>query len=114
MLQCLDVCIFAVLHGKYTLVFGFFNRRNNLAEKKFIEPWFHFWEYIAEIYHFVFNEANSFDMFWCRNASDCNEHHDVEITSARVAAEQDVASNSEDLLQHVNSKILKANFLRFR
>lgn len=52
-------------------------------------------------------------MFLCRNASDCNEHHDVEIASASVAAEHDVASNSEDLLQHVNSKILKANFLRF-
>ncbi|KAF3441637.1 hypothetical protein FNV43_RR15552 [Rhamnella rubrinervis] len=38
-----------------------------------------------------------------RNASDCNEHHDVEITSARVAAEQDVAKNSEEFLQHVNS-----------
>ncbi|KAH7512183.1 hypothetical protein FEM48_Zijuj12G0063400 [Ziziphus jujuba var. spinosa] len=37
-----------------------------------------------------------------RNASDCNEQHDVEITSARVAAEEDVAKNAEDFLQHVN------------
>lgn len=38
-----------------------------------------------------------------RNASDGNEQHDVEISSARVAAEQDVSKNSEDLLQHLNS-----------
>ncbi|XP_030926949.1 kinesin-like protein KIN-5C [Quercus lobata] len=38
-----------------------------------------------------------------RNASNSNEQHDVEISSARVAAEQDVSKNSEDLLQHLNS-----------
>ncbi|KAG2686633.1 hypothetical protein I3843_09G015600 [Carya illinoinensis] len=38
-----------------------------------------------------------------RNASDSNEQHDVEISSARVAAEQDVSKNSEDVLQHVDS-----------
>lgn len=49
---------------------------------------------------------NHFDILWRRNASDCNEQHDVEITSARVAAEQDVAKNAEGLLQHVNSKLM--------
>ncbi|KAL5545811.1 hypothetical protein UlMin_005498 [Ulmus minor] len=38
-----------------------------------------------------------------RNASDSNEQHDIEISSARVATEQDVAKNSEDVLQHVDS-----------
>lgn len=43
-------------------------------------------------------------MLYYRNASDSNEQHDVEISSARVAAEQDVSKNSEDLLQHLNSE----------
>ncbi|XP_061366744.1 kinesin-like protein KIN-5C isoform X2 [Gastrolobium bilobum] len=34
-----------------------------------------------------------------RNASDSNEQHVMEIDSARVAAEEDVAENSEDLLE---------------
>ncbi|KAG2682993.1 hypothetical protein I3843_10G011500 [Carya illinoinensis] len=38
-----------------------------------------------------------------RSASDSNEQHDVEISSARVAAEQDVSRNCEDVLQHVDS-----------
>lgn len=38
-----------------------------------------------------------------RNASDSNEQHDGEISSARLAAEQDVSKNSEDVLQHLNS-----------
>ena len=65
-------------------------------------------------------KLNHFDMLSCRNASECNEHHDVEITSARVAAEQDVAKNSEEFVQHVNSKFLiysvlfpQATFSRF-
>ncbi|XP_021819900.1 kinesin-like protein KIN-5C [Prunus avium] len=37
-----------------------------------------------------------------RNASDCNEQHDVEINSVRAAVEQDVAKNSEDVIQHVD------------
>ncbi|XP_024019672.1 kinesin-like protein KIN-5C [Morus notabilis] len=36
------------------------------------------------------------------NASDANEQHDAEINSARVAAEQDVAKDNEDVLQHVD------------
>ncbi|XP_062112736.1 kinesin-like protein KIN-5C [Humulus lupulus] len=38
-----------------------------------------------------------------RNASEGNEQHDAEINSARVAAEQDVAKNNEELLQSVDS-----------
>ncbi|PON78027.1 Kinesin-like protein [Parasponia andersonii] len=38
-----------------------------------------------------------------RNASEFNEQHDVEINSARVAAEQDVAKDNEDMLQHVDT-----------
>ncbi|KAI4300500.1 hypothetical protein L6164_033871 [Bauhinia variegata] len=34
-----------------------------------------------------------------RNASDSNVQHDVEISSARVAAEEDVAKNSDDVLE---------------
>ncbi|GMN39448.1 hypothetical protein TIFTF001_008676 [Ficus carica] len=37
------------------------------------------------------------------NASEANEQHDVEISSARVAAEQDVARDIEDVLQLVDS-----------
>ncbi|KAK1563570.1 hypothetical protein Q3G72_029364 [Acer saccharum] len=37
------------------------------------------------------------------NASDSNEQHDAEVDTARTAAEQDVAKNSEDLLQHIDS-----------
>ncbi|KAE8098577.1 hypothetical protein FH972_016630 [Carpinus fangiana] len=37
-----------------------------------------------------------------RNACDSNEQHDVEINSARVAAEQDVSKNSDDVLQHID------------
>ena len=49
-------------------------------------------------------DLDHFKICWCRNASECNEQHDVEISSARVAAEQDVAKNNEDMLQHVDSK----------
>ncbi|KAJ7971578.1 Kinesin-like protein [Quillaja saponaria] len=38
-----------------------------------------------------------------RNACDSNLQHDVEISSARLAAEEDVAKNSEDVLQHFDS-----------
>ncbi|KAF8403314.1 hypothetical protein HHK36_011416 [Tetracentron sinense] len=38
-----------------------------------------------------------------RNSSDSNEQHDSEIVSARATAEQDVAKNSEDILQHLQS-----------
>ncbi|RYR38944.1 hypothetical protein Ahy_A09g044296 [Arachis hypogaea] len=34
------------------------------------------------------------------NASNSNEQHDMEINSARVAAEEDVANNSKDLFEH--------------
>ncbi|XP_044489949.1 kinesin-like protein KIN-5C [Mangifera indica] len=37
-----------------------------------------------------------------RNASDSNEQNDIEVDLARVAAEQDVAKNSEDILQQIN------------
>ncbi|KAF2289708.1 hypothetical protein GH714_038107 [Hevea brasiliensis] len=38
-----------------------------------------------------------------RNASDSIEQHDVEIGSARVAAEQDVARNGDDFLEHIDN-----------
>ncbi|PRQ43996.1 putative plus-end-directed kinesin ATPase [Rosa chinensis] len=38
-----------------------------------------------------------------RNAYDSNEQHDVEINSVRTAVEKDVAKDSEDALQHVES-----------
>ncbi|XP_061353443.1 kinesin-like protein KIN-5C [Gastrolobium bilobum] len=37
-----------------------------------------------------------------RNASDSNVQHDIEINSARVAAEEDAAKNSEDVLHQLN------------
>lgn len=37
-----------------------------------------------------------------RNASDSNEQNDIEIDTARVAAEQDVAKNCEQVLQHID------------
>lgn len=47
-------------------------------------------------------------MIWCRNASDSNEQHDVEINSARTAVEEEVAKDSEDALRHVESEFLAA------
>ncbi|KAM7468253.1 hypothetical protein LguiB_015815 [Lonicera macranthoides] len=37
-----------------------------------------------------------------RNASDNNEQHDIEICSARAAAEEDAAKNSEDIIRRVD------------
>ncbi|TXG58235.1 hypothetical protein EZV62_016064 [Acer yangbiense] len=45
----------------------------------------------------------NFDIVCYRNAYDSNEQHDAEVDTARTAAEQDVAKNSEDLLQHIDS-----------
>ena len=39
-----------------------------------------------------------------RNASECNAQHDVEVNSARVAAEEDVAKNSEDVLRQFDGQ----------
>ena len=39
-----------------------------------------------------------------RGACDSNEQHDVEFTSERSAAEQDIMTNIEDTLQHVDSE----------
>ncbi|KAI3514244.1 hypothetical protein L1887_12563 [Cichorium endivia] len=36
-----------------------------------------------------------------RNASESNEQHDAEITSARATAEEDVAKNSDDIIKHM-------------
>lgn len=47
-------------------------------------------------------------MIWCRDAYDSNEQHDVEINSVRTTVEQDVAKDSEDALQHVESEYLAA------
>ncbi|KAF6156311.1 hypothetical protein GIB67_013755 [Kingdonia uniflora] len=41
--------------------------------------------------------------FLVRNSCEGNEQHDVDICSARAAAEQDVLRNNEDILQHVES-----------
>lgn len=47
-------------------------------------------------------------MIWCRNASDSNEQHDTEISSARTTIEEEVAKDSEDALRHVESEFLAA------
>lgn len=45
--------------------------------------------------------------FFCgRDACESNEHHDGEIDSARVAAEKDVAKNSEEVVQHIDCKFM--------
>ncbi|XLS71319.1 hypothetical protein HN51_028184 [Arachis hypogaea] len=41
------------------------------------------------------------------NASNSNEQHDMEINSARVAAEEDVANNSKDLFEHFDGLLFK-------
>lgn len=41
---------------------------------------------------------------WYRNATDNNVQHVVEVDSARVAAEEDVAKNSEDLLEQLDGE----------
>ena len=45
-----------------------------------------------------------------RNASDSNVQHDIEINSARVAAEEDVAKNSEDLHEQFDGKYMVSRF----
>ncbi|KAI3782428.1 hypothetical protein L2E82_12475 [Cichorium intybus] len=39
-----------------------------------------------------------------RNASESNEHHDAEITSARATAEEDVSKNSDDIINHMEEE----------
>lgn len=39
-----------------------------------------------------------------RNVCNANEQHDAEIASATVAAEDDAAKSSEDLIHHINSE----------
>lgn len=41
---------------------------------------------------------------WYRNATDNNVQHVVEVHSARVTAEEDVAKNSEDLLEQLDGE----------
>lgn len=45
------------------------------------------------------------NLFDCRNATDMNEQHNVEISSERAVA-QDVAKSNEDVLQHVDGKCI--------
>ena len=40
------------------------------------------------------------------NASNSNEQHDMEINSARVAANEDVAKNSKDLFEQFDGKCM--------
>lgn len=40
-----------------------------------------------------------------RNASESNEHHDGEISSARATAEVDVSKNSEDIIKHIEGNL---------
>ncbi|XP_023734306.1 kinesin-like protein KIN-5C [Lactuca sativa] len=42
-----------------------------------------------------------------RNASESNEHHDGEISSARATAEVDVSKNSEDIIKHIEGTSLE-------
>lgn len=41
-----------------------------------------------------------------RNASYSNEQHDIEVDTARVAAEEEVAKSSEDALQLIASEFI--------
>jgi len=44
-------------------------------------------------------------LLWFRNATDSNVQHVVEVNSARVAAEEDVAKNSEDLIERFDGEL---------
>ena len=43
----------------------------------------------------------------CRGASESNEHHAAEIGSARETATEDVSKNSEDIIKHMEGKLLE-------
>ncbi|KAM1109134.1 hypothetical protein EV1_008676 [Malus domestica] len=61
------------------------------------------WKKTQESVNDMGNKHVSAMLSLIRNASDSNEQHDVEINSVRAAVEQDVAKNTDDLLQHVDS-----------
>ncbi|KAM0992875.1 hypothetical protein ACFX2A_008736 [Malus domestica] len=61
------------------------------------------WKKTQESVNDVGNKHVSAMLSLIRNASDSNEQHDVEINSVRAAVEQDVAKNTDDVLQHVDS-----------
>jgi len=50
---------------------------------------------LIECYRFV----------WFRNATDGNAQHVVEVNSARIAAEEDVAKNSEELIEQFDGEL---------
>ena len=43
----------------------------------------------------------------CIGASNSNEHHVAEIGSARENAKEDVSKNSEDIIKHMEGKLLE-------
>ncbi|KAM2893222.1 hypothetical protein FF1_008605 [Malus domestica] len=61
------------------------------------------WKKTQESVNDMGNKHVSAMLSLIRNASDSNEQHDVEINSVRAAVEQDVAKNTDDVLQHVDS-----------
>lgn len=42
----------------------------------------------------------------CRSASENNDLHDAEVSSARKTAEEDVLNNSEDIVKHMEGMFL--------
>lgn len=57
-----------------------------------------FWCFINRLH------AMWYQILWYRNATDNNVQHVVEVHSARVTAEEDVAKNSEDLLEQLDGE----------
>ncbi|GAV82946.1 Kinesin domain-containing protein [Cephalotus follicularis] len=67
------------------------------------ESAFEHWKKTRECVNEMGSKNSETMMQRIRNASDSNEQHDVEIDSARVAAEQDVAKSTDDAIQHIDS-----------
>ncbi|KDP37322.1 hypothetical protein JCGZ_06776 [Jatropha curcas] len=67
------------------------------------ESAFKHWKITHESVNDIGRKHVSSSLSLIRNASDSIEQHDVEIGSTRIAAEQDVARNSDDFLQHIDN-----------
>ncbi|KAJ0028790.1 hypothetical protein Pint_36047 [Pistacia integerrima] len=66
------------------------------------ESAFKHWQRTREVVNEMGSKHVSALVSLTRNASDSNEQNDIEVDTARVAAEQDVAENSEEVLQQID------------
>ncbi|KAJ4705284.1 Kinesin-like protein [Melia azedarach] len=66
------------------------------------ESAFKHWKRTCESVNEMESKHVSAMVSFTRDASDANEQHDIEVDTARVIAEGDLAKNSEDIMQHMD------------